>query len=93
MTDELLRDLVPDARDGLTRKERIVLYCLKQAQEEMQGRSVSTIMLYGRVLEHVDISQEELQVLLNRLVGMTRSNADRIPYWPRTIGESDPDRD
>ncbi|MEX2130782.1 MAG: hypothetical protein WD772_04800 [Pseudohongiellaceae bacterium] len=82
-------DLIPDARDGLTRKERVILYCLKQAQEEMQGRNVSTIMLYGRVLEHVDISQEELQVLLNRLVGMTRSDKDRKPYWPETSGDQE----
>lgn len=69
-----ITDLIPDARDGLTRKQRIILYCLQQAQAEMGDRSVSTIMLYGRVVEHVDISQEEFQVLLNRLVGMTKLN-------------------
>ena len=68
-------DLIPDARDGLTRKQRIILYCLQQAQEELGGRNVPTIMLYGRVVEHVDISQEEFQVLLNQLVGMTRSGS------------------
>ena len=26
---------MPDVRDGLTREERVVLYVLKQAQEEM----------------------------------------------------------
>jgi len=80
MTD--LRDLIPDARDGLTRNERAILYCLQQAQQEMKGRNIPTIMLYGRVAELVDISQEEFQVLLNRLVGMTRSEGDRKPYWP-----------
>ena len=27
-----LEDLIPNLRDGLTRKERAVLYCLQQAQ-------------------------------------------------------------
>ena len=76
MSDIHINDLIPDARDGLTRKERAILYVLKKTQEEMQGRNVPTIMLYGRVVELVDMSQEEFQVLLNRLVGMTRSNPD-----------------
>jgi hypothetical protein len=69
-----LRDNLPDARDGLNRKERIILHVLKQTQEEMQGRSVPTIMLYGRVVEHLDIDQQEFQQILNRLVGLTRLN-------------------
>jgi hypothetical protein len=47
---------------------------LKKTQEELQGRNVPTIMLYGRVVEHIDMSQEEFQTILNRLVGLTRSN-------------------
>lgn len=61
---------IPDARDGLTKKERAILYCLKKAQEELGGRNVPTIMLYGRVVEVVDISQEEFQILLSRMVGV-----------------------
>ncbi|MEX0902726.1 MAG: hypothetical protein WDZ76_08380 [Pseudohongiellaceae bacterium] len=75
-------DIIPDIRDGLTRKERLILYCLKLAQEEMKGRNVSTIMLYGRVVEHVDISQEEFQSILSRLVGLTRSDTEY--YWPHS---------
>ena len=75
MTADLLHDLIPDVRDGLTRKERIILFCLQQAQEEFKGRGVPTITLYGRVIEKVDISQEEFQLLLNRMVGMTRNNS------------------
>lgn len=63
-----LLDNIPDVRDGLTRKERIILYCLKQAQEELQGRNVPTFLLYGRVVEHIDIGQDEFQSLLSRLV-------------------------
>ena len=60
---------LPDARDGLTRKERIILYCLQQAQKEFPGRSVPTITLYGRVVEHIDMAPEEFQSILSRLAG------------------------
>lgn len=77
MSDFDITDLVPDVRDGLTRKERTLLYVLKKTQEELKGRNVPTIMLYGRVVEHIDMSQEEFQSILNRLVGLTRSSSDR----------------
>jgi hypothetical protein len=35
--------------------------------------NVPTVMLYGRVVELVDISQQEFQTILARMVGMTRS--------------------
>jgi hypothetical protein len=60
-------DIIPDARDGLTRKERVILYCISQTQKEFKGRNVSTATLYGRVLEHVDMSEHELQNILQRL--------------------------
>jgi hypothetical protein len=60
-------DNLPDVRDGLTRKERIVLYCLSQLQKELGGRNASTVMLYGRVVEYVNISENELQLILQRL--------------------------
>ena len=60
-------DNFPDSRDGLTRKERIVLYCLDQLQKERGGRNVPTSMLYGRVVEHVDMSEHELQLILQQL--------------------------
>jgi hypothetical protein len=61
-------DNLPDVRDGLTRIERVVLYVLHKTQEERGGRNVPTAMLYGRVVEHVDISVEEFQRVLQRLV-------------------------
>ena len=60
-------DNFPDVRDGLTRKERIVLYCLDQLQKERGGRNAPTTMLYGRVLEYVNMSENELQLILQRL--------------------------
>jgi len=67
-------DNMPDVRDGLSRKERIVLYCIHQLQKERGGRNAPTVMLYGRVLEHVDMSENELQLILQRL-----SNANQGP--------------
>ncbi len=62
----------PDIRDGLSRKERIVLYCIEQIQQERNGRNVPTVMLYGRVVEHVNISEQELQFILQRLTGLNK---------------------
>jgi hypothetical protein len=61
------RDVVPDVRDGLTRKERIVLWVLHETQRERGGRSVPTTMLWGRVCEHFWISPEALSAMLARL--------------------------
>jgi len=60
-------DNLPDVRDGLSRKERVVLTCIHELQEERDGRNVPTAMLYGRVVEHVDMSEDELQDILQRL--------------------------
>jgi len=64
-----LKDIIPDARDGLTRVERIILTVLNNTQREMGDRHVSTFMVYGRVCEYIDISQEEFQCHLQRLTG------------------------
>lgn len=58
---------LPNVRDGLTRKERIILYCIKQVQDELDGHNVPTAMLYGRVVEYIDMSVEEMQLILQRL--------------------------
>jgi hypothetical protein len=63
------RDHLPDVRDGLTHRERIVLQCLYDLQQERWGRNVPTGMLYGTVVEHVDMSVEEMQSILVRLIG------------------------
>tara|TARA_R100001163_G_C5056290_1_gene192707 strand:- start:379 stop:624 length:246 start_codon:yes stop_codon:yes gene_type:complete len=60
---------LPDVRDGLNRKERTILYCLHETQRELNDRNVPTIMLYGRVVEHIDISEDEFQTILSRLTG------------------------
>ncbi len=58
---------VRDARDGLTRLERVILWQLREAEREL-GRAVPTALLYGRVVENVDVSVEEFQATLARLV-------------------------
>jgi hypothetical protein len=62
-------DRIPDVRDGLTRRERVVLWVMKKTQEELGGRSVPTTMLYGRVCEYVEMRPDELQKILSKLTG------------------------
>lgn len=64
---EYVDDELPDVRDGLTRKQRIILYCLDQLQKEREGRQVPTAMLYGRVVEYLNISVSELEAALTSL--------------------------
>jgi hypothetical protein len=64
-------DELPDVRDGLTHLERVILFELHKAQQEpwLRDRTVPTILLYGRVVEHIDVSQQEFLLALQRLVG------------------------
>lgn len=71
---------LPDVRDGLTRLERVILWQIGVLRRELDREHVPTAMLYGRVVEHVDVSVDEFQACLARLVG-------RIPApgpfdWP-----------
>ncbi|HEX7477536.1 MAG TPA: hypothetical protein VF331_06995 [Polyangiales bacterium] len=63
-------DDIPDVRDGLTRVERVILYHLHLAQAEFGERGVPSALLYGRVVEHVNIDPQEFQRVLARLGGM-----------------------
>lgn len=58
---------LPDVRDGLTRKERIILRVLHELQRERAYRNVPTALLWGRVCEYFYISPEELSETLARL--------------------------
>lgn len=62
-----IEEVIPDVRDGLTRTERLILYVLNETQRELNGRNVPTVMLYGRVVEHVSLTEAELHVYLDRL--------------------------
>jgi hypothetical protein len=64
-----MNDDLPDARDGLTRNERVVLWVLRGAEAERKGRGVRAAMLYGRVIEHVDMSIEEFMRIVTTLSG------------------------
>ncbi len=63
-------DRLPDVRDGLTRVERVVLFCLHEAQAERGDRMVPTAMLYGRVCERINLSVDEFQSVLQRMIGV-----------------------
>lgn len=60
-------EAIPDVRDGLTRTERLILFLIHETQKELGGRNVPTAMLYGRVLEYVNLSEAELHLYLDRL--------------------------
>jgi hypothetical protein len=62
-----MHDDIPDVRDGLTRKERIVLKVLNDLQQERGDHNVPTPLLWGRVCEYFYISPESLSELLARL--------------------------
>ncbi|MCB1739093.1 MAG: hypothetical protein KDK91_01885, partial [Gammaproteobacteria bacterium] len=49
-------DAIPDARDGLTRVQRLLLLELWHVQRELDRETVPSAMLYGRLLEHIDLS-------------------------------------
>lgn len=62
-------DALPDVRDGLTRVERVILVELHKARAEFGERRVPVPLLYGRVVESVNISMHEFQRVLARLAG------------------------
>jgi hypothetical protein len=59
---------LPDVRDGLTRLERAILTVLHEAERERGGGYVPTALIYGRVVELVNVSQAEFLQALQRLV-------------------------
>jgi DNA gyrase/topoisomerase IV subunit A len=62
-------DGLPDVRDGLTRLERVILHVLNEAKAEFGERHVPTALLYGRVVEYIDVGAQEFQRALSRLAG------------------------
>jgi hypothetical protein len=69
-------DRLPDVRDGLTRLERIILHVLAESERERGGANVPTAMLYGRVVERIDVSEAEFVATLQRLVGVRASTRE-----------------
>ena len=66
MSSDAQAEQTPDVRDGLTRQERAVLFCLYQLQRERGDGPVPTAMLYGRVVEQLDMSVAQMQAILAR---------------------------
>ena len=59
---------IPDVRDGLTELERTILVVLHEAKQEFGDRMISSALIYGRVVERLDVSQEEFEHALRRTV-------------------------
>ena len=81
------RDYLPDVKDGLTHRERIVLQCLADLQQERGGRNVPTGMLYGTVVEHIDMSVAEMQSILVRLALPIRRSWQPFRHNPAGVFE------
>jgi hypothetical protein len=62
-----MHDKLPDVRDGLTRRQRVVLWQLRRSQQDLGRESIPTALLYGRVVEHLSISTAEFQRILRQL--------------------------
>ena len=60
---------LPDVRDGLTHRERIVLWCLHELQKEHRDGQIPTGMLYGSVVEHVNMTVGDMKSILVRFAG------------------------
>lgn len=58
---------IPDVRDGLTEVERTILFVLHEARKEYGDRMIPTALIYGRVVELLDVSWEEFQRVLVRV--------------------------
>jgi hypothetical protein len=52
---------IPDVRDGLTEVERTILFVMHEAKKEFGDRMIPTALIYGRVVELLDMSWEEFQ--------------------------------
>ncbi len=50
-------------------RERIVLWCLSALQKERGDRHMPTGMLYGSVVEYVNMTVDEIQSILVRFIG------------------------
>ena len=60
---------LPDVRDGLTHRERIVLWCLHDLQKEHGDGQIPTGMLYRSVFENVNMTVGDMKSILVRFVG------------------------
>lgn len=61
------RSRPPDARDGLTRLERVIVWQLDVLRRELGREDVPAAMLYGRVVEHLAVPVGEFMAALGRL--------------------------
>ena len=58
--------------------ERVILHELALAEREAQGRRVAASLLYGRVVEHLDVGMAEFQRVLARLAGRDARGAQNV---------------
>ena len=66
-----------------------MLQILAEAQRERGGRGVPMVMLYGRVVEKVDVSPQELMDMVKRLIPTfgPEITARSIDTWSQLLVE------
>ncbi|MEO6939845.1 MAG: hypothetical protein ABI444_06865 [Candidatus Kapaibacterium sp.] len=72
---------IPDVRDGLTQLERTILFVLHRLKTEYGSRHVPTALVFGRVVELLDVSREEFTSAL--------SEAQRKAPTQRSLEDTD----
>jgi len=55
---------IPDVRDGLTQLERTILFVLYELRKEYGERHIPTVLVWGRVVELIDCSQDQFTLAL-----------------------------
>ncbi len=55
---------IPDVRDGLTQLERTILFVLYRLRDEYGDRHIPTALVFGRVVELLDVSTEQFTLAL-----------------------------
>jgi len=68
-----MRQHIPDVRDGLTEVERTILYVLYRARKEFGDRHIPTWIIYGRVVELIDVPLPLFQELLDGAVAKAKA--------------------
>jgi hypothetical protein len=84
-------DNIPDVRDGLTRLERTILYVLYELRKEVGDRHVSTFLVWGRVVEYLDVSKEEFTAALQTAQEKAQKMGERGGSSPATLFDNEED--
>jgi hypothetical protein len=70
---------IPDVRDGLTELERTILYTLYEARKEYGDRHIPVALIWGRVVERLDVSHDAFMKTLRKVVEQQKAQEAPLP--------------